>query len=235
MNRSRLSCGYLACLFMTPASHRSEPPSKPERFSLHKGFSAAWTDGRLEPLLVLAAYVFDFLCIHPFLDGNGRLSRLLTLLLLYQAGYGVGRFISLERIIEDTRESYYDALARSSEGWHEGRHTLVPWWEYLLGVVLLTAYREFEGRVGKIVGGRGAQSRLVMEAIERLTAPFRVRDIERLAPGVSRPTFLAAVAADHQPRLAEPPQRGKNPPAEQGPGCRLGARGVDPSARLRAE
>lgn len=96
--------------------------------SLHRGFATARSEGRLEPLLVLSAYVLDFLCIHPFLDGNGRMSRLLTLLLLYQAGYGVGRFISLEKVIEDTREGY-DALSRSSKGWHEGRHTLVPWWE----------------------------------------------------------------------------------------------------------
>lgn len=157
--------------------------------SLQKGFSTAWGENRLEPLLVLSAYVFDFLCVHPFLDGNGRVSRLLTLLLLYQAGYGVGRFISLEKTVEETREGYYDALAKSSQGWHEGRHTLVPWWEYLLGVVVLKAYREFEARAGVITTGRGAQSKLVIQAVERLPAPFRVKDIERMAPGVSRPTI----------------------------------------------
>ena len=157
--------------------------------SLHRGFATAWSEGRLEPLLVLSAYVFDFLCIHPFLDGNGRLSRLLTLLLLYQAGYGVGRFISLDKIVEETREGYYDALAKSSQGWHEGKHTLVPWWEYLLGVVVLTAYKEFEARAGVIITGRGAQSKLVLQAVERLPSPFKVKDIERMAPGVSRPTI----------------------------------------------
>jgi Fic family protein len=156
---------------------------------LHDGFSSAWEEGRVEPLLVLGAYVLDLLCIHPFLDGNGRLSRLVTLLLLYQAGYGVGRFISLERAVEQTRDGYYDALARSSRGWHEGRHSLAPWWEYLLGVVVLTAYKEFEARAGMITSGRGAQSKLVLQAVERVSSPFRLRDIERLAPGVSRPTI----------------------------------------------
>ena len=120
--------------------------------TLHRGFAIAWGEGRLEPLLVLSAYVFDFLCIHPFLDGNGRMSRLLTLLLLYKAGYGVGRFISLEKIVEQTREGYYDALFKSSRGWHEGKHSLVPWWEYLLGVVVLSAYKDFEARADVVAG-----------------------------------------------------------------------------------
>ena len=156
---------------------------------LQRGFSVAWSDNQIEPLLVLATYVFDFLCVHPFLDGNGRLSRLLTLLLLYQAGYGVGRFISLEKKVEETRESYYDALAKSSQGWHEGIHTLVPWWEYFLGVVVLSAYREFEARAGVITSGRGGQSQRVIQAVERLPVTFRVRDVERMSPGVSRPTI----------------------------------------------
>ncbi len=77
---------------------------------LHARFNATWEDGRIERLLLIAAYVLDFLCIHPFADGNGRMARLLSLLLLYRAGYGVGRFISLERIIEESKESYYETL-----------------------------------------------------------------------------------------------------------------------------
>lgn len=166
--------------------------------SLHGSLSTAWGEGRIEPLLVLSAYVFDFLCVHPFLDGNGRLSRLMTLLLLYQAGYGVGRFISLEKAVEQTREGYYEALAKSSEGWHEGKHTLVPWWEYLLGVVVLTAYKEFEARAGVITTGRGSQSRLVIQAVERLPVPFKLKDIERMAPGVSRPTINRVLQSLHK-------------------------------------
>ena len=93
------------------------------------------------PLVTIAALVFDFLCIHPFRDGNGRISRLLTLLALYQHGYEVGRYVSLERIVEESRDRYYETLRLSSEGWHEGRHDLFPWLNYFL-TVLKQAYRE---------------------------------------------------------------------------------------------
>jgi Fic family protein len=99
------------------------------------------------PLVAVAALVFDFLCIHPFRDGNGRISRLLTLFALYQHGYEVGRYISLERLIEESRAEYYDVLHRSSEGWHEGRHDLLPWLSFFLAI-LKRAYRELE-RVGQ--------------------------------------------------------------------------------------
>ena len=93
------------------------------------------------PLVAVAALVFDFLCIHPFRDGNGRISRLLTLLALYQHGYEVGRYVSLERLIEESRAEYYEALHRSSEGWHEGQHDLLPWLNFFLAI-LKRAYRE---------------------------------------------------------------------------------------------
>ena len=102
---------------------------------------------RVPPLLAAAALVFDFLCIHPFRDGNGRISRLLTLLALEQLGYEVGRYVSLERLIEESREDYYDVLHRSSEGWHEGRHDLLPWLNYFLAT-LRRAWFELEQRVG---------------------------------------------------------------------------------------
>jgi len=95
------------------------------------------------PLVAVAALVFDFLCIHPFRDGNGRISRLLTLLALYQQGYEVGRYVSLERLIEESRAEYYEALHRSSEGWHEGRHDLLPWLNFFL-TILKRAYRELD-------------------------------------------------------------------------------------------
>src|SRR5438128_711222 len=101
------------------------------------------------PLLTIACLVLDFLCIHPFRDGNGRVSRLLTLLAFYQHGYEVGRYISLERLVEESREDYYDVLRRSSEGWHTGQHDLLPWLNYFL-VILRRAYREFEARAGQV-------------------------------------------------------------------------------------
>jgi Fic family protein len=95
------------------------------------------------PLVAIAALIFDFLCIHPFRDGNGRISRLLTLLALEQHGYEVGRYISLERLVEESRTSYYEVLEISSQGWHEGRHDLIPWLSYFLAIVK-RAYRELE-------------------------------------------------------------------------------------------
>src|SRR3990172_11591910 len=100
---------------------------------------------KIPPLLAAASLVFDFLCIHPFREANGRVSRLLTLLTLYHLGHNVGRYISLERIIERSKESYYEALQTSSLGWHEGSHDIMPWFHYFLSTIH-TAYREFEER-----------------------------------------------------------------------------------------
>ena len=134
----------------------------------------------LVPLLVL-----DFLCIHPFRDGNGRTARLLTLLGLYQGGYEVGRYISLERVIEDSKETYYEALEASSQHWHEGTHDPFPWLRYFWGM-LLRAYKEYEERVGAITTGRGAKTKQVREATLRQIASFAISDLERLCPGVGR-------------------------------------------------
>ncbi|HEX6903158.1 MAG TPA: Fic family protein [Thermoanaerobaculia bacterium] len=137
------------------------------------------------PLVAVATLVFDFLCIHPFRDGNGRISRLLTLLGLYQHGFEVGRYISLERLVEESRTDYYDVLKASSQGWHESRHDLLPWLNDFLAV-LKRAYREFESRVGQVRSPRGAKSALVQAAIEAFPGPFTLSDVERAAPGVSR-------------------------------------------------
>jgi len=138
----------------------------------------------IEPLLATASYVLDFLCIHPFADGNGRMARLLTLLILYRFGYEVGKFISLERIIEETKDGYYDSLHRSSKGWHEGKHDIQPWWNYFLGVMLRTAYKEFEERVGMIETSRGAKGALVIAAIEKLPIKFTISQLIEKCPTV---------------------------------------------------
>lgn len=140
---------------------------------------------RVPPLLAIAALIFDFLCIHPFRDGNGRISRLLTLLALYQHGYEVGRYISLERLIEDSRADYYDVLHRSSDGWHEGRHDLLPWVNYSLAI-LRRAYMELEERVGQVKSARGAKTALIEAAVAAFPGPFALADLERACPGVSR-------------------------------------------------
>ena len=140
---------------------------------------------KVTPLLATACLVLDFLCIHPFRDGNGRVSRLLTLLALYRHGHDVGRYISLERIVEQTKESYYDALGQSSAGWHEGRHDVLPWFNYFLSTLRM-AYREFEERAGRERPVRGSKADLIAYALEHVPSPFGIADIERLCPNVSR-------------------------------------------------
>lgn len=168
-----------------------QTPDAMER--LHTLFKKHWDRGEIDPLLLIPAYVFDFLCIHPFTDGNGRMARLLTLLLLYQAGFEVGRYISLEHLIENQREGYYDALYKSSQGWHEDEHILLPWWEYFLGVMLLGAYHEFERRTGELTTSHGAKRQMIMDVIGRLPDEFRMADIEHACPSVSRPTINRAL------------------------------------------
>lgn len=161
---------------------------------LHERFNRAWEAGRIDPLLLIPTYVLDFLCIHPFLDGNGRMARLLSLLLLYRAGYEVGRYVSLELIVEETKEGYYDSLFDSSQGWHQGAHSLIPWWHYFLGVMLRSAHRRFEERIEAVTRARGAKRELIVDLVERLPGEFQVADVERGCPGVSRPTINRALA-----------------------------------------
>ena len=141
-----------------------------------------------EPLVLIPLFILDFLCIHPFQDGNGRIARLLTLLLLYHFDYEVGRFISLERIFEKTKESYYETLEISSQNWHEAAHDVTPWLNYFWGV-LLGAYKEFEERVGQIGSGRGSKSQQVRAAVSRKLGSFAISDLERDCPGISRETI----------------------------------------------
>jgi Fic family protein len=135
------------------------------------------------PLIALAAFNLDFLCIHPFRDGNGRVSRLLLLLQCYHLGYEVGRYISLERLIEENKERYYETLELSSQQWHEGKHNPWHYVNYLL-FILKTAYREFEGRVGDIASAKGAKTAAVLEAIGSMHDDFSIKDIQTRCPAV---------------------------------------------------
>ncbi|MDI6757161.1 MAG: Fic family protein [Endomicrobiia bacterium] len=137
-------------------------------------------------LYAVACLVLDFLSIHPFRDGNGRVSRLLTLLALYQQGFMVGKYISIERIVEQSKETYYETLNKSSQKWHEAKHNVIPWFNYFLGTIL-SAYKEFEDRAGNIKPGRGVKTQIVTQAIERQAVAFAISEIERECPGVSRP------------------------------------------------
>jgi Fic family protein len=135
-------------------------------------------------LVAVACLVLDFLCIHPFRDGNGRVSRLLTVLALYHHGIEVGRYISLERLIEESKEDYYAVLQTSSAGWHEGQHDLLPWLNYFLAIVR-RAYVQFEQRAGQVKSPKGAKTELVLAAIRAAANPFRVSDLQHTCPGVS--------------------------------------------------
>jgi Fic family protein len=162
----------------------------------------------VEPLVLVPLFVLDFLCIHPFADGNGRVGRLLTLLLLYQHGYEAGRYISLERLIEESKDSYYEALEASSQGWHEGAHDSGPWRRYFWGV-LLRAYREYEERVGHITAGKGSKSQQVREAVRRKVTPFAITDLERDCPGVSRDTIRVVLREMRREGLVVAEGRGR--------------------------
>ncbi len=136
------------------------------------------------PLIALAAFNLDFLCIHPFRDGNGRVSRLLLLLQCYHLGYEVGHFISLERLIEENKERYYETLERSSQGWHEGKNDPWPYVGYVLNI-LKSAYREFEERMGESRNPRGEKTALVIQAVRQSSETFRIADLQRKCPGIS--------------------------------------------------
>jgi Fic family protein len=143
-------------------------------------------DARIvHPLITLSAFNLDFLCIHPFRDGNGRVSRLLLLLQCYQLGYDVGRYISIERLIEENKERYYETLEQSSVGWHEGKHDPWPYINYIL-FILKSAYKEFENRLGQIKSPRGAKTQMIEAAIDKLRESFSLSQIESECPGVSR-------------------------------------------------
>lgn len=161
----------------------AETPAAVEELCLL--YRHALDQDNLPPLIAVAALVLDFLCIHPFRDGNGRVSRLLTLLALYQHGYEIGRYISLERLTEDSKEDYYECLNRSSARWHEGRHDLTPWLDFFLAIVR-RGCAEFEQRVGQVRAPRGAKTALVHAAIDSFPGPFAIGELERQCPGVSR-------------------------------------------------
>lgn len=139
----------------------------------------------VHPLIALAGFNLDFLCIHPFRDGNGRVSRLLLLLQTYHLGYEVGCYISLERLIEENKDRYYETLEQSSQQWHEGKHDPWPYVNYIL-YILKSAYKEFENRLGQTQSPRGAKTELVEMAVKSMAGEFTLAQLEQACPGVSR-------------------------------------------------
>lgn len=143
--------------------------------------------GEVDPLLLIPMFVLDFLCIHPFNDGNGRMSRLLTLLLLYRAGYIVGKYISIEMLIEKTKDTYYDALQASSDGWHEGTNDYAPFVSYTLGIIK-SAYKTFSERVEHLTTKGISKSERVRQFIEGKLGKVTKKDILNACPDISETT-----------------------------------------------
>lgn len=140
---------------------------------------------RYPPLILMAAFNLDFLCIHPFRDGNGRVSRLLMLQQCYQMGLEVGRYVSLEKLIERHKERYYETLEQSSQKWHEGKHDPWPYINYVL-FIIREAYQEFEARLDSTKEPRGAKTEVIKASIDGFVGKFTLADLERACPGVSR-------------------------------------------------
>jgi len=151
--------------------------------ALCRNYRETCDDGRVPPLLTIPTFVFDLLCIHPFRDGNGRVSRLATTLLLQAHGFQVARYVSLERLIEQGKEDYYGVLAECSRGWHEGKNEIVPWWNYFLSV-LRRAYKEFERQV-ESAEARPAKSDLVRQTVLAQVEQFTLGDLATQLPAAS--------------------------------------------------
>lgn len=159
----------------------SKTPKAIEQLCL--GYHQVHDERKLPDLICTANFVLDFLCIHPFRDGNGRVARLLSLLLLCQQGYEVGKYISLEKLIEESKLDYYEALKESSQGWHKENFNLMPWWNYFLGVVR-TAYGGLKERVEFSSGD--SKSEIIRQVAMSFHREFSVSDILKLQPGIGR-------------------------------------------------
>lgn len=145
-----------------------------------------------DPLLVIPMFILDFLCIHPFNDGNGRMSRLLTLLLLYRSGYIVGKYISIEKVIEQSKETYYETLQQSSAGWHENQNDYAPFVRYMLGVIV-AAYRDFSSRVQVLVTSGMSKPDRIREVIKGTLGKITKAEIMEKCPDISQITVQRAL------------------------------------------
>ena len=171
--------GHVEIFFTPPAPY--ETPEALDRIC--EEYNRVIGNMEVEPLIVIPIFIHDFLCIHPFNDGNGRMSRLLTTLLLYQNGFYVGKYISLEAKIAADKDLYYHALGRSQTGWHEGTEDVVPFIKYLLGTVL-AAYRDFEDRFA-LVETKMPALETVRRAARNKIGRFTKQDIRELCPSLS--------------------------------------------------
>lgn len=163
---------------------------------LCRNYRRLFNDAETDAFLLLAAFVFDFTCIHPFTNGNGRVSRLLTTLLAYKAGFEFVRYIALERIVFNTKSLYYYSLSESSLHWHRSQHRLEPWLSYLADT-FNEGYRELDERLSK-TEMRGHKSERVREAIQQAPSIFTIRDLIMACPSVMRPTIVKVLQEEKE-------------------------------------
>lgn len=155
---------------------------------LCEAYNCAIAKSEIDPLLIIPMFILDFLCIHPFSDGNGRMSRLITLLLLYKFDYLVGKYISIERLINDSKETYYEVLQDSSWGWHDNENDYTPFVQYILGVIL-AAYREFSDRVD-LLSTRGlSKAEIIREEIKNTLGKVTADGLSKQHPDISLVTI----------------------------------------------
>lgn len=179
--------GHVQVLF-TPMA----PCETPEAIDkICEEYNLAIGNMELEPLILIPVFIHDFLCIHPFNDGNGRMSRLLTTLLLYRNGFYVGRYISLEGKIAKNKDLYYDALSRSQDGWYEGTEDIIPFIKYILGIIL-AAYKDFEDRMD-LIGVKLSALEMVRRASKNKLGRFNKQDIRELCPNLSDSSIEGAL------------------------------------------
>ena len=160
---------------------------------LCRAFEEAMATGKIDPLLLIPMFILDFLCIHPFNDGNGRMSRLLTLLLLYRSGYIVGKYISIERMIENSKELYYECLRESSENWYENKNDYIPFVKYMLGVIV-GAYREFSSRIKLLMTQNISKPERIEEIIKNTLGTITKKEIAEKCPDISVVTIQRTLA-----------------------------------------
>lgn len=159
---------------------------------LCKAYEEMMEDEIVDKLLIIPMFILDFLCIHPFNDGNGRMSRLLTLLLLYKEGYIVGKYISIEKLIEISKDTYYEALQESSQNWHENENTYESFVQYMLGV-MINAYREFSSRVRLLSNSGLSKPDRVREIIKETVGTITKAEIMKKCPDISQITVQRAL------------------------------------------
>lgn len=174
-----------------------------------KEYNKALANECVDPLILIPIIVHDFLCVHPFNDGNGRISRLLTLLLLYQNGFAVGKYVSLEKIIYETKREYYDSLELSGEGWHENNDNPIFFVKYMLKV-LLKAYRDFDERVVATLQDKVNKQEQVKRVIDSRIGKITKKEIIQKLPFVSEPTIKLGLSTLVKEGYIEVVGRGKN-------------------------